>query len=139
MATNLGGGATHGPSRGLPFTKGSFLVSSLRSCASDAGASVDPSMSFTLRDRSRNLPSASIRPGFSLPAGPLRTSFMVLLKRIACGYRCGLKNGDVCRGGVVSFAVEFRAEFTRRRAIIVSGFMRELLAQGGIRRLHHLQ
>ena len=37
---------------------------------SDAGESVVPSMSLTFFDRSRSLPSASMRPGFSLPTGP---------------------------------------------------------------------
>jgi hypothetical protein len=32
-----------------------------------------------------------------------------------------MENDDVRRGGVVSFVIEFRAEFTRQRAAIVSG------------------
>jgi len=70
IAMNFGGVATHGPRRGRPLTAGSFLASSLRSFASSPAASVVALMSFTLRDRSRSLPSTSIRPGFSRPGGP---------------------------------------------------------------------
>ncbi len=70
IATNLPLPATQAPIRGLPFTSGSRFVSSLRRAESAASDSVAGSMSFTLRDRSRSLPSASTRPGFSLPAGP---------------------------------------------------------------------
>jgi hypothetical protein len=66
----LGGVATHDPSRGLPLTSGSFFGSSFFNFASSAGASDAPSMSFTFFDKSRSLPSASMSPGFSRPAGP---------------------------------------------------------------------
>jgi hypothetical protein len=67
---NFDGVATHGPRRGLPLTSGSFFVSSFASAFRLAGAIAAALMSFTFRDRSRSLPSASMRPGFSLPAGP---------------------------------------------------------------------
>src|SRR5215831_10254569 len=76
IATNFDGVATQGPRRGRPLTSGSFFVSSFASSLSFAGASAGASMSFTLRDRSRSLPSASMRPGFSLPGAPKRTSFI---------------------------------------------------------------
>src|SRR6266545_4258191 len=87
MAMNFDGIATHAPRRGRPFTSGSFLGSSLPSSFSFAGASVSVPMSLTLRDRSRSLPSASMRPGFSLPAGPKRTSFMLFSSNSVCLYR----------------------------------------------------
>jgi len=56
--------------RGLPLTAGSFAALSFASVFSEAGLSVLPLMSSTCLERSRSLPFASIRPGFSLPLGP---------------------------------------------------------------------
>ena len=70
------GRATQAPSRGLPLTSGSLSMLAFLILARPAGDSASASMSFTTFDRSRILPFLSMIPGFSLPAGPKRTSFM---------------------------------------------------------------
>ena len=58
------------PSRGLPATTLSRLRLAFLILARPPAASISPSMSFTTRERSRILPSASMMPGFSRPGAP---------------------------------------------------------------------
>src|SRR4029079_2863239 len=76
MAIKFEGRATHAPSRGLPATFGSLSMLAFLILARPAGESASASMSWTTLERSRILPLLSMMPGFSLPAGPKRTSFM---------------------------------------------------------------
>src|SRR5881397_35790 len=64
------------PSRGRPRTVGNRARLSPRRRRSDAGVSAAGVRSATTLDRSRRLPSGSIRPGLSAPGRPYRTSFM---------------------------------------------------------------
>ncbi len=70
---------TGAPSRTPLGAAGSDLGSILRSLSRLAGDSVSPVMSLTWLERSRTPPWASIRPGFSAPGAPKRTSFMGFL------------------------------------------------------------
>src|SRR5215510_256854 len=72
-----------GPSRGLPETGFIRLRFAFLIFATPPEASMAPSISFTMRDRSRTLPSSPMMPGFSRPGAPYRTSFIlsVLLER----------------------------------------------------------
>src|SRR5262249_16976631 len=65
-----------GPSRGFPATTRNRATFTPRSVLSPAGDRTSGVMSFTARERSRTLPSSSMRPGFSAPARPEATSFM---------------------------------------------------------------
>src|SRR2546425_483065 len=67
------------PSRGRPLITGRRAIFTDRSFFSPAVDSTSGVMSFTTRERSRSVPSSSMRPGFSLPFFPYRTSFMSLL------------------------------------------------------------
>src|SRR5450755_1975775 len=77
MARKLPTLPTQGPSRGVPRTSGSLSTLTLASFARLFGDSASPAMSGTRADRSRMRPSLSTAPGFSRPAAPKRTSFIV--------------------------------------------------------------
>jgi hypothetical protein len=70
MAMKLPTLPMQGPSRGLPPTTLSRLMLAFLILARPPAASISPSISFTIRDRSRSLPSASMMPGFSRPGAP---------------------------------------------------------------------
>src|SRR3974390_1927286 len=72
----------HGPTRGRPGAglrreRLAFLI-----FVKPPEASISPSMSFTMRERSRILPSSPIMPGFSFPGAPYRTSFIFVLPEL---------------------------------------------------------
>ena len=75
---------THGPSRGVPRTSGSFSGLSLRNLVSPLGDKAGPAISGTTLERSRTRPWASSMPGFSRPGAPKRTSF---IQRLLARYR----------------------------------------------------
>jgi hypothetical protein len=58
------------PKRFLPRTKGNLSVLTLASLAKALSFSWSGEMSLTTALRSRKRPSASIKPGFSLPGWP---------------------------------------------------------------------
>ena len=76
MAMKLRTLPMQGPSRGLPDTGFIRLRFAFLIFARPPEASISPSMSFTMRDRSRILPSSPMMPGFSRPGAPKRTSFI---------------------------------------------------------------
>src|SRR5262249_38964424 len=78
MARKLPTLPTQGPSRGVPRTSGSLSTLTFASFARLFGDSASPAMSGTWPDRSRMRPSLSTMPGFSRPAAPKRTSFIVV-------------------------------------------------------------
>ena len=59
-----------GPRRGLPETGFIRLRLAFFILARPPDASIAPSMSFTMRDRSRIFPSSPMMPGFSRPGAP---------------------------------------------------------------------
>src|SRR5690242_3351374 len=89
MAMNLPTPPTQGPRRPPVARRGSLLVSSARSFASDSGESAAPATSGITPPRSAMPPSASNRPGRSAPTEPTRTSFkcLSLVSRRASGGR----------------------------------------------------
>src|SRR3984957_18323226 len=84
MAMKLPTSPTHGPSRGVPRTSGSFSGLSLRNLVSPLGDKAGPAISGTTLERSRTRPWASSMPGFSRPGAPKRTSF---IQRLLARYR----------------------------------------------------
>ena len=73
---NFCGLAMQAPILGLPRTRGSDSGLIFFSRARPLAPITSPVMSGTTAERSRILPSLSSMPGFSLPTGPYRRSFI---------------------------------------------------------------